>query len=289
MRILQRLATLFRPAEERCFFPPATPLERDLMCQTFNEARGDERRMLELTSHLSSRKLAFTTFTYELTEREAIIHQAGSQLVFPRPIPRVKFTLLVSGYRRWLERKYTLPGFCEVEAGERVVDCGAYIGGFGLNALGMASHVHFFEPDPQNYACLSQNISHAKGATAHQVGLHRQTGILRFNRSASSVEHSFLTPDDGEPVGSIDVNTIRLEDFAKNEGIDGIEFLKIEAEGVEIEVFEGAGDLPIQKIAVDVSPERDGESPRGYFEKTLTNRGYEVRVRQNVLFARRTS
>jgi hypothetical protein len=32
------------------------------------------------------------------------------------------------------------------------------------------------------------------------LGLHAETGVMAFNISASSVEHSFLMPDDGPPV-----------------------------------------------------------------------------------------
>lgn len=90
-------------------------------------------------------------------------------------------------------------------------------------------------------------------------------------------------------VEKIDVDIVRLDTFASKIGLDQIDFLKIEAEGVEIEAFEGAGDLPIKKIAVDVSPERDGESPCEYFKDALSSRGYDVKLRGNVLFARRLS
>ncbi len=243
--------------------------------------------MLECCAKLSSSHAEFTPFSYELEGRSVRIRQDNTILVFPRPIPPVKLILLVSGYLRWLERKYTLPGFCGIEPGDRVVDCGAYIGGFGLTAIAKAAQVDFFEPDPGNFSCLSTNVGRATMGAAHQAGLHRKAGVLSLNRSESSVEHSFLTPDDGPALEAIEVDILRLDGFAKAQGIEQIVFLKIEAEGVEIEVYQGVGELPIKKIAVDINPERDGESPREYFEQTLTSRGYEVRVRQNVLFARR--
>jgi FkbM family methyltransferase len=287
MKRFRRLLARFGPTEPRAYFPPNISAELDLIRRGLSKAAGNEMRMLEFASGLSSSQPHFTPFDYEPDGSIVRIRQQEQTLTFPRPIPRVKYTLLVSGYLRWLERKYTLPGFCEVETGDHVIDCGAYIGGFGLSVAGTAGHVAFFEPDPDNYACLSRNIEGQNTLAAHRMGLHSSSGILRFNRSESSVEHSFLSPDDGTHLETIDVEIVRLDEFAQSRGISEVDFLKIEAEGVEIEVFEGAGELPVRKMAIDVSDERDGQSPRGYFEDALRRRGYEVSVRRNVLFARR--
>lgn len=288
MSIREILSSFWPSREKHVFFPPATMAERKAIHRIVKRAGGDQQKLLELASELSASNPAFTPFTF-VTDGDTIgIEQQGQVLHFPKPLPEVKITLLVSGYLRWLERKYALPGFCMVENGDRVVDCGAFVGGFGLNALDR-SEVHFFEPDPENFHCLGLNVSKYATARTHRLGLHSENGVLSFNRSASSVEHSFLTPDDGEAVEKIEVEVTRLDSFATKIGLEQIDFLKIEAEGLEIEVFEGAGDLPIKKIAVDVSPERDGESPRGYFEDTLLARGYNVQVRGNVLFACRSS
>ena len=297
MKLPSVIADLFRPqrtgashggseAEPPEYFPAISPDDFKLIGRTLTPARNDDEKMLALASEVSRQKPYFTPFTFTIDEDEVVVRQAGRSLAFNRPVPQVKCLILISGYLRWLERKYALPGFCEVEPGDVVIDCGAYVGGFGLNHVGKARAVHFFEPDPKNHACLMRNIGGAAGASAHQIGLHSQTGVQSFNRSASSVEHSFLSPDDGEAVDTIEVEVSRLDDFAKAQGIDAIDFLKIEAEGLEIEVFEGLGVLSARMIAVDVSPERDGESPRAYFEEALGRRGYEVRVRRNVLFAR---
>lgn len=180
-----------------------------------------------------------------------------------------------------------MPGFCEVEQGDCIVDCGGYIGGFGLSAAAKAKRIDFFEPDPVNFACLSANVADVPGFHAHQVGLYDRSGTLQFNRSESSVEHSFLSPDDGTDAGSIDVQIERFDKFAAENGIGRVDFLKLEAEGVEIEAFDGFGDLPIRKIAIDAGAERNGESPQPHFKRLLKRKGYEIRTRGKMLFARR--
>lgn len=44
-------------------------------------------------------------------------------------------------------------------------------------------------------------------------------------------------------------------------GIDTVDFFKIEAQGVELEVFEGLGEVNPHRFAIDVSPEREGKGP----------------------------
>src|SRR5690349_22089033 len=42
--------------------------------------------------------------------------------------------------------------------------------------------------------------------------------------------------------------------------------------GVELEVFDGLGDMLPRKLAIDVSPERNGESPADEFQSRLQDR-----------------
>lgn len=218
-----------------------------------------------------------------------IAAQAGGEIAFSNPLPAVKYSHIVFGYREWLERKYALPGFVEVEQGDIVVDCGAFVGGFSLSAAQKAVALYAFEPAPANAACLKRNLSAFGSATALQMGLYNETKRVTLNISASSVEHSLLTPDDGEALEKLDIEVVRLDDFLKGQGQDRIDFLKIEAEGVELEVFDGLGDIRPRKIAIDVSPEREGQSPAEEFHARLSALGYEMQQRAHVLFARRPS
>ena len=102
----------------------------------------------------------------------------------------------------------------------------------------------------------------------------------------SSVEHSLLMPDDGNIVRVQEIDVMRIDDYARLEGLKRLDFVKIEAEGVELEVFEGLGSLRPRKLAIDVSPERNGQSPAEDFWAIMVKLGYEIKQRRNVLFAR---
>ena len=275
---------------EAYFFPNKAPdvmeLEHRLRCIAQDLAEAERFALYEV---LTAAHPDLPTTRFEPEQGFVRVVQAGGEIFFPRPLPLIKFAHVSCGYEEWLARKYELPGFVSVDESDVVVDCGAYVGGFSISAARKAAAVHLFEPAPENFACSSRNIAHVENVIINQMGLYFRTESIKLNLSSSSVEHSIILPDNGEIVASIDVPVIRLDDYCRQSGIDRIDFLKIEAEGVELEVFEGLGDIPVKKFAIDVSEERNGESPAQEFWLLLRARGYEVRQRGHVLFARLAS
>jgi FkbM family methyltransferase len=221
--------------------------------------------------------------------RQVVVRQRGREIAFPNPVPLIKFSHIAFDYENWLERKYALPGFVTVEAGDVVVDCGAYVGGFSLSAVNVAAQVHAFEPEQENFDCVARNFVGVENITLNHAGLYDETKTVTLHRSTSSVEHSLLVPDDGVVVDSVEIQVFSLHDYCAGHGIGGIDFLKLEAEGVELEVFDGLGEMRPRKLAIDVSAERDGQSPADQFIERLAGLGYETHRRWNVLFARRRS
>lgn len=273
---------------EEYYFPNVSPhsldLERRLRAVA---ALLPEAERCTLYEVLSQGHDAFLPTSFAIDDDAfAVIKQNGEAIAFPRPIPMVKFSHIVCGYRAWLQRKYTLPGFVAVETGDTVVDCGAYVGGFSLSAGEAAGQLHAFEPAPANFACLARNIGGYPRAMLNQIGLYSRSQTMKLNMSASSVEHSLLTPDDGEPIEQREIEVISLADYCASRAIPQIDFLKLEAEGVELEIFEGLAGLTPRKLAIDVSPEREGQSPAAEFQALLSKLGYEWRQRGHVLFAR---
>src|SRR4051812_19249551 len=82
-----------------------------------------EPERMELYSAFSASAPTLAETRFRLEENVALIDQFGREIAFPRPVPLVKLALIVFGYVEWLRRKYSLPGFVEVQAGDIVVDC----------------------------------------------------------------------------------------------------------------------------------------------------------------------
>ena len=214
-----------------------------------------------------------------------IVVQNGQWITFPKPLPLIKYSHVSFGYKELLKRKYTLPGFVEVEHGDVVVDCGAFVGGFSLSACEEASSVHLFEPSSKNVAAIRENFRGNNNVYVNECGLYDEDKEVMINSSSSAVEHSLLMPDDGTLVSSETIFVKRLDTYFSEMGLQP-NFVKIEAEGVEVEVFDGLGELRPEKIAIDVSSERNGESPVEILQEKLETLGYEHRRRINMLFAK---
>ncbi|MGZ2411233.1 FkbM family methyltransferase [Sphingomonas sp. F9_3S_D5_B_2] len=258
----------------------------------------EERRIRAIAADLpeSERLATYSEFSrsaatlaptiFELEDDAVLARQCGQELAFPRPVPLVKLALITFGYVEWLRRKYALPGFVDVQPGDLVVDCGSYVGGFALSAARTAGRVFAFEPDRDNAVCARRNISRAKNVQLVECGLYDRSAELTLNVSANSVEHSLLQPDDGVVVERRSIQVWSLADYCSANRVERIDLLKIEAEGVELEVFSGLGDMRPPRVAIDVSPERNGQSPASQFRALLEPLGYEVRQRGQVMFAR---
>ncbi|MDJ0747385.1 MAG: FkbM family methyltransferase [Xenococcaceae cyanobacterium MO_167.B27] len=218
-------------------------------------------------------------FTTAYVNKEAII--------FPSPIPTLKMFLTACDYKKWLYRKYSYPGFVEVEPDDIVVDCGAFVGGFAMSVIPNAKQIHVFEPSEDNFKCVQRNLGKYENVILVNEGLYNNTTELKFNISSNPVEHSILTPDNQEIKDTVKIKVQSLYDYCQINSIYRIYFCKIEAEGVELEIIEGAKDVDVVKYAIDCSPEQEGKSPLKEIRKILLDRGYEIKRRRYNLFARK--
>ena len=214
------------------------------------------------------------------------IEQNSSLVYFSKPMPDIIYIHILCGYEEWLKRKYSLPGFVEVEEGDVVIDCGGYVGGFSISAQKIARQVHIFEPNVNNFNACLKNFKEKRNVIVSDLGLYNSDGVVKFHVSSNNVEHSILTPDSGAVLSTEEISVITLNSYANKNNIDAIDFLKLEAEGVELEILDGLGNIRPKKIAVDISPEREGCSPKLHFISRLSSLGYQVKVRGNVLFAK---
>lgn len=136
-----------------------------------------------------------------------------------------------------------------------VVDVGANHGLFSLEAAhltGREGVVHAFEPTPSTRAILESNLA-ANGLGRVRVfptalGDAPGTARLRVHRELSGL--NTLAPDDitwnrrtlrADAV--VDVPITTLDAHAQAEGLDRIDFLKIDVEGFELGVIRGARGL----------------------------------------------
>lgn len=192
-------------------------------------------------------------------------------------------------FDEWLKNKY-MDGEIAVRETDTVIDCGAFIGAFSIaSATAGAEKVYAVEPSSKNFYCLNKNLDHM-GATdiVHplNIGLGSKIAKLRLNLSSMSCEDSFLKCDEGATGEYEEVDVLTIEKLVEDKGIDVSNlYLKIEAEGFEPEIVKGIGDLKPRVIVVDVTPERNGKSPRGEIKDLLADKGYQFKDTTRCLFA----
>ena len=163
-----------------------------------------------------------------------------------------------------------------------VLDVGAHAGEFSLLALNEGRTVYAVEPDPDTLACLKRNLEGRDPLVVIDALVWNAEEELTFSLAASLADSSVFGADRPKAwTGTIRRRATTLDRIAENHGIDGLAFLKCDAEGAEPEVLEGGRELLRRKarIAVDTGPERNGKRTSGVCEGLLRDAGFSVRTR----------
>lgn len=212
-------------------------------------------------------------------------------LSIPEPQDAVRFVdYSISSRLEHIRNKYEYKNFVEVEHGDSVIDIGSFIGEFSLSVHSTCNNIISFEPDSNNIVCLEQNTSNIPNITSQKVLLWHSNESKMFFESEDGTESGIFDPDLGGVKHISSQTAQRLDNIIK----EPVDFAKVEAEGAELEVIAGFGDLQIEKIAVDCSEPRGTNlgTPDPLIRELLEARGYDVRSKQHsrygpMLFARR--
>lgn len=113
--------------------------------------------------------------------------------------------------------------------------------------------VHAFDADAESVARSRELYGSDPDIHVHHTGLGRTRGKLQFHVfEESRVSSSFLLPEEESwraieystgPIADRSVDVIPLDDFAREKNLDEVYLLKIDVQGYELEVLEGAKEL----------------------------------------------
>lgn len=139
-----------------------------------------------------------------------------------------------------------------VQPGCVVADIGANIGIHTLKLgtlVGPCGAVYAFEPHPEICCKLRENIklNQISCINVVQIGLAEKSGefILQgFDKTTSNHGTSFLVTDDvidkNNAVDRYKVRVLRFDDWAESKKLERLDFIKIDVEGIDVEVLNGA-------------------------------------------------
>ena len=132
-----------------------------------------------------------------------------------------------------------------VKAGRQrvMIDIGANVGAHSLYFARMMQQVVAFEPNPEVFARLKQNIAINPDVTvtSHCVGLGDVPGVLCFYQPAyeNKGPGTFDAASAPNQHTTLDLPVVRADDFIAQHAIDGIDAVKIDVQGYEPHVLEG--------------------------------------------------
>jgi FkbM family methyltransferase len=169
-------------------------------------------------------------------------------------------------------------------AGGTVIDVGANVGWYtviGSKLVGKNGRVIAFEPEPENFAILKQNViaNGCDNVILEQKALSNVAGdITLYLDEANKGKHSTVFDSKGKV---IKVEALRLDDYLENR-FKKVDFVKIDVEGAEPMVLEGMQRAiqsnPGIRLVVEFAPERviaTGRQPKQYLEGFI-NQGFLI-------------
>jgi len=185
-------------------------------------------------------------------------------------------------YLAWREHEEWLMGMMSQQRGSLFVDIGAHVGRWTLRASRSHRKVVAFEPHPANYRVLWKNlvVNRIMNVNAFNVALSDSEGLAplrEYGRGTGASSLLFEHPKDwwsgnpfawGRESGTINVPTRKLDDYGLVPS-----FVKIDTEGWEIPVLEGAL-VTLQKYHPRVLVEIHLESDLERVPKLLRAFGY---------------
>ncbi len=149
--------------------------------------------------------------------------------------------------------------------GSLLIDCGANVGELGLWARSKNAEYVAFEPEPVEARCVDLNAYGGEPKTIRKALWNRNT-TLEFYSKPDDADSSVIDP--GGITAHRTVDAVRLDTTLDLSGRTGIVVLKVEGEGAEPEILEGAtGLLPfIDYVTVDCGPERGRQEAHTFVE-----------------------
>jgi len=178
----------------------------------------------------------------------------------------------------------SLPGYLknyQLQKGDIVVDAGAYVGDFALYAaqiIGKDGQIFAFEPDPENYKRLLNNIklNGLNNIIPINKGLWSKNMMLPLEINLISSTF-FFSPDKKNSHTLVPVSS--LDDELEERGIRKVDFIKMDVEGAEIEAVKGSektlknNDV---KLAIASYHLINGQKTCFELEKLLQRFGYKT-------------
>lgn len=186
----------------------------------------------------------------------------------------------------FLDRFYEKYGY-PIQKNWSVIDIGAGLGEYTLYAARQTGkQVYAFEPFPQSYILLEENIqlNNCKNIKSYQAAVSSKQGTLTLDLSSDEpLQFQGLNNGDNSKTKGISVSSRTLDEILKSEGLEKVDLVKLDCEGAEYEILLNASDSVLARIDRFVMEYHDNVSEHNHFElaKYLEAHNFMVESFQN--------
>jgi 2-O-methyltransferase len=168
--------------------------------------------------------------------------------------------------------------------------------------------IHAFEPVPELYAEAKLRTAHLPGVRLYPLALSSRPGPavlhvadpdLGLTRGSSSLLVHLQTSSEGLDLAQaedIEVQAVTIADWAQAGGVDRIDFMWLDMEGMELSVLKAAGPVfaTVKAVCMEVTREERHAGTPLYEEVVawMTDQGFRVAIDRvtlwfgNILFVR---
>ncbi len=205
-----------------------------------------------------------------------VLTQGGDRLVVDPRSTMGRYAYFHGEYEPALTRLVTRV----VGRGDTCLDIGANLGWYTVllrRLVGPSGAVHAFEPNPPVFARLVENVELAgapPNVHLHRLGLGRETLSADLHVFEGIPDGHASFSDQGRAgFSTVSCPVRRLDDVLQEEGLDRVSFVKMDVEGSELGVLEGAGRLfskPTPPVWI-IEMARDTARTFGYGPGTLVD------------------
>ncbi|MBX3044279.1 MAG: FkbM family methyltransferase [Candidatus Kapabacteria bacterium] len=175
----------------------------------------------------------------------------------------------------------------KLKEGDVVIDAGANIGGFTVQAaqkIGKSGHIFAIEPNEENRKTLTKNLSlnNITNCTIITDALWSEKCTKEFFISHRPGEHTLIDYTGDPHFQRKNVETIyceRLDDIIQKHGIQNVAYLKMDIEGAEIEAIKGASNFLNSQspfLLIEALHEVNGKPAYNEIIPLVKDAGYEL-------------
>lgn len=173
-------------------------------------------------------------------------------LLWPKESPLDRLVTTLVELRARTNPHYYFREPTPIRPGDHVIDVGGCEGAFGLEAIVThgAARVWCFEPGATMVAALRQTaeLNHLEDRLhVVPVAAGAESGVCQFVENAadplSSRVGGISAIDGSIGIGGSEVRQVALDEWAEAEGVERIDYVKVDAEGSDVAVLEGARAL----------------------------------------------